>query len=173
MRENMNLKDVISSFGETELVANRNFKKYKERCSFDPYGVLFAYEYRAKLSDITTDFSKIKTAFLTDEENSDEVLSLINNGQFIENNIYVLLSELSFSRDKTDNVNIYIPGSLYVSLYDTENNELMNYRCEKDKPACLIADSINEAEDWLERWLTPANIEASVFREETKQAWFF
>ena len=133
MSDNINLREIIASFGETELNANTHFKKYKEHCPYDPYGVILKRTYRARLSDI--------------------VSNLEGNTQF-NDDIYVLV-ELSLMKENSGRLYICISAFPYVSFGDTDNPV---YCGGKEDPAAIMTENANEAEEYLEKVLTSENV---------------
>ena len=144
MPENTNLHEIIAFFGDTKLNANPHFKKYRERCPFDPYGVILERLYRARLSDITSDLDKIKQAFK-------------EAGRQFHNDIFIIV-KLSFLKEKSGRLNICFSASPYVAFRDSDSPQYIEYCGDTMGPIMLMTEDAAEAEKCLDDLLKPENI---------------
>ena len=146
MPDNTNLQEIIAFFGDTKLNANPNFKKYKEHCPYDPYGVILEYTYRAKLSDISPGLDEVRQAFK-------------EAGRQFKDDIYLLV-EVDFLKSN-ENINVCVSAAPYVFF---EGADEMKFCGGKDCPTAInyTGKEIENAEEYLEKMLASENIVKSV-----------
>lgn len=150
------LRYLISSFGETSLSANTSFYKDNERLHVNPYEEHITYIYKARLADLTNDYSKVKSALKTLTKKSEDCYEYIGNDKMLGEKIH---AEIEVSIIKSNSVHKYCVYITYQLFFSEEKYQCFELSYDYNYVSLSnLGGEIRLAMKWLESTLTTAHI---------------